>query len=227
MNQITRWLMTPIAAARVFSGAKSFADPILGSERLNRRGLHVWRTVLAARLADRRRARLARLVPAEDRLFFAENGYIEKKDFLPVASFAALVSEVMAITAPAREMKEGDAITRRILVTDDVLRKAPALRAMLSTPEWRGLTRYVASFDEEPLVSIQTVFGKAGGAAEDPQTSLHMDTFHTTMKAWFFLHEVADDEGTSDLRAGLASADAAPACLAEAAERPCLDDAGP
>src|SRR3546814_11353522 len=32
-------------------------------------------------------------------------------------------------------------------------------------------------------------------APDDSQTALHSDTYHPTMKAWFFLHDVANDEG--------------------------------
>lgn len=198
MAQLARWLLTPVAAAQVFSGAKSFALPVIGDERLNRRGLHVWRTRLAHRMADSRRRRLEHLVSPADREAFARDGFVAKPDFLPPGTFKDLVDEVMALEQPAREMREGDAVTRRIAVDAEVLRKAPALRALLESKEWIGLTRYIASFDEEPLVAIQTIFGKAGKtgqAGEDPQTSLHMDTFHPTMKAWFFLHDVADDEG--------------------------------
>lgn len=191
----SRWLLAPLDAGRIFSGSKTFANPVLGSERLNRRGLHVWRTRLAHRLADRRRARLAHLVSAGDREDFARDGYVAKENFLPPDVFQALVAEVLATAAPARENREGNAVTRHIAVDDAYLKRAPALRALVDHPVWRGLTRYVGSFDEEPVISIQTIFGAASDAVQDPQTSLHMDTFHPTMKAWFFLHDVADDEG--------------------------------
>lgn len=192
MGEIGRWLSMPLAALRILSGAKSFALPVLGDEGLNRRGLHVWRTCAAHRLADRRRRRLEHLVAPDDRDHFAQDGYVEKADFLPAGTFADLVQQVTALSAPAREMREGAAVTRRIAITSEVLRAAPALKALIDSPVFKGLTRYVSSFDEEPLVQIQTIFGRAG---DDPQTSLHMDTFHPTMKAWFFLHDVADDEG--------------------------------
>ncbi len=193
--RVLRWLKAPADVAMILTGSKSFANPVIGSERLNRHGLHVWRTRLAHRLAAARRHRLSHLVSIEDREAYAADGFVTKRDFLPAPVFAGLVKAVMAADAPAREMREGDAVTRRIVVTDTYLRRVPEMRALLDHPVWRGLTRYVASFDEEPIVSVQTIFGKAAGSTEDPQTSLHMDTFHPTMKAWFFLHDVADDEG--------------------------------
>lgn len=192
-----RWLAWPFAAARVFTGAKSFGLPVIGDEALNRRGLHVWRTRLAHRLAEGRRRRLEHLLSAEDRAAFARDGVVIRPGFLPRPVFDDLVREVLALVAPAREMREGGAVTRRIAVTRRVLAAAPALRAFVDDRAFQGLARYVASFDEAPVVEIQTVFGAPPepSAAVDPQTSLHMDTFHPAMKAWFFLHDVADDEG--------------------------------
>ncbi|MFC0409044.1 phytanoyl-CoA dioxygenase family protein [Roseomonas elaeocarpi] len=199
-----RWLLLPWHAAQILTGRKSFAgNQILGSETLNRRGLHVWRTRLAHALADRRRARLAHLVSEGDREDFRRDGFVCRPDFLPPDRFQALTEQLAALAVPAREMREGDAVTRRIAVTPALLRQAPALRDLLESPTWRGLTRYVGSFDTEPMVYIQTIFAKADpGSAEDPQTSLHIDTFHPTMKAWFFLHDVADDEGPLTYVAG-------------------------
>src|SRR5689334_19206927 len=58
-----RYLMAPLWIAALATGAKSFRDnPVLGSERLNRRGLHARRAKLAHDMAWRRRARLAHLV---------------------------------------------------------------------------------------------------------------------------------------------------------------------
>src|SRR3546814_16806051 len=55
--------------------------------------------------------------------------------------------------------------------------------------------RYVSSFNVEPLYYIQVILPHRKKGPDDPQTALHSDTFHPTMKAWFFLHDVADDEG--------------------------------
>ncbi|MEQ1953237.1 phytanoyl-CoA dioxygenase family protein [Mesorhizobium yinganensis] len=190
-----RYLLLPLSLLRLASGYKSFADPLLGNKELNRRGLHVWRLRMAHLVAERRRKRLQNLVSAEDRVAFAEKGFVEKRGLLAAADYAALVDEIHALTAPAREMREGNAVTRRIAVTPALLAQAPALRKLLDTPEWRGLTRYIGGFNAEPIVCIQTIFGAPDGSKTDPQTRLHMDTFHPTMKAWFFLHDVEPGQG--------------------------------
>ena len=143
-----------------------------------------------------RRRRLARMVSAEDRARFERDGVVVKNDFAPPDLFPALVEEIEAFASSAREFKEGDAITRRIALTPENLKKLPACRRLLQMPEWKGLTRYVSSYDAEPTVFIQTIFSKADDQSRiDPQTRLHMDTFHPTMKAWLFLHEVEEADG--------------------------------
>jgi hypothetical protein len=192
---VFRWALAPLWAAQVFTGAKSFSNPIIGSERLNRRGFHVWRARLAHDLADRRRRRMAHLVSAEDRAAYERDGYVAKQNFLSLELFKELVAEVTAFSAETREMKEGDAVTRRIALSPDNLERLPACRKLLALPEWRGLTRYVSSFDIEPVVYIQTIFSHVSGRKNDPQTNMHMDTFHPTMKAWLFLHDVEEATG--------------------------------
>ena len=75
------------------------------------------------------------------------------------------------------------------------LSQLPALRALVESPEWLGLVRYVGSFMLEPLVYIQTIFSHFREAPPDPQTRLHADAFHPSVKAWLFLTDVAEEEG--------------------------------
>jgi hypothetical protein len=191
-----RWLLLPWWALQVFSEEKSFhPNPILGSQALNRRGLFVWRARLAHRLSHARRRRLAGLVSEADRQTLERDGYVAKRNFMPEDLFAQLVKEVDGFAGRAGEFKEGDAITRRIPLTPENLKRLPACKALLEMPEWRGLTRYVSSFDADPLVFIQTIFTKVDQERTDPQTSMHIDTFHPTMKAWLFLQDVAEEDG--------------------------------
>jgi hypothetical protein len=195
---MTRWLrllLLPWHALAVLTRAKGFASPVIGSPALNRLGLHVWRTRAAAAMAARRRRRLAPLVSEADRAAFARDGFVERRDFLPTDVFAALRRDVAALPAASREMREGDAVTRHIALTPQVLARCPGLRALVEHPEFRGLTRYVAGSSAEPWIAVQTVLSHAVAGDDGPQTRLHMDTFHPNIKAWFFLHEVAEADG--------------------------------
>ena len=192
MNSLMRrTLLTPFWLAQIFSQEKFFArNPIIGSRWLNERGLHTARVVAATRLAAARRRRLARLVPAEERQRFDRDGFIVKRDFLPPDLFAALVEQVQNLRAPAREMVEGDTVTRHIALDPTVLKRVPAARRLLELPEYRSLISYAGSSAAAPMVYIQTVLSHAVQGPPDPQRDLHTDTFHPTVKAWLFLTDV-------------------------------------
>lgn len=189
-------LALPFRVLQLASGAKSFKDnPLIGSRRLNALGLHAARASLAHRLAWQRRQRLAHRIEPDQRAAFDSQGFIAIENFLEPQAFAALREKIFATQAPAREMLQGDTITRRIAIDPAFLKAVPELQALLASPRWRGLTRYVSSFDIEPLHYIQTILPRRADAPPDPQTAFHADTFHPTMKAWYFLNDVADDEG--------------------------------
>jgi hypothetical protein len=189
-------IKAPFWALALATGAKSFRDnPLIGSPALNRRGLHARRVALAHRLAWSRRRRLAGLVSPEDRAAFDRDGFVLKSDYLSAAEFARLRDEVMRFRAPAREMVQGDTITRRIALDRPALAALPGVDRLLRRPDWRGLLRYVGSFDQEPLYYVQTILSHVRPGNPDPQTNLHADTFHPSVKAWLFLTDVAIDEG--------------------------------
>jgi hypothetical protein len=187
-------VLTPLWIAQVFSGTKSFERNLLiGSRRLNEWGLHTARVRLAHRLANARRKKLAHLISAEDREAFEQDGFVVRPNFLPPEQFAALLAQVKAYRGPLREIAEGDTILRKIALDSRTLAAVPALRAVLQSPVWRGLVRYAGSRAAEPVVWVQSILRHACAGPPDPQTFLHADTFHPTVKAWLFLTDVAED----------------------------------
>jgi hypothetical protein len=189
-------LKFPLWLLQLATGAKSFADnPLIGSKRLNGLGLHVGRVRLAHAMADWRRRRLGKRIPAALQREFAEKGFVQIQNYLPEDEFASLRDAILGTMAPAREMVQGDTLTRRIAIDGDYMRAIPGLRALIGAEPWRSLMRYIASYDTEPLYYIQTIISHRFDAEPDPQTVLHADTFHPTMKAWYFLEDVAEDEG--------------------------------
>jgi hypothetical protein len=200
---LRRWWRAPFWLLALATGAKSFADnPILGSESLNRRGLHVARLRLAHRLAWSRRRTLAAAVTAEWRAQFDRDGYVEVRDFLPADDFARLRDRLLTGTFETRQQQQGDTITRRVSVGPELLRTVPELRALLEGRPWKSLLAYVASTRGEPLYYIQTILIGHADGAPDPQLELHSDTFHPSLKAWLFLTDVADDQGPLTYVAG-------------------------
>ena len=196
LAQLGRAAMAPLWAAQLATGTKSFErNPVIGSRWLNERGLHTARVRLAGRIAEMRRRRLASLVSEADRAGFERDGFVIRPNFLPDAEFAELLRQVKAYRGILREIGEGDTILRKIALDPKTLAALPALGRLLRHPEWRGLIRYIGSRDAEPVVWIQSILRHAHEGPADPQTSLHADTFHPTVKAWLFLTDVAADAG--------------------------------
>ena len=190
------WLLAPLHVAALATGAKSFRDnPVIGSPTLNRAGLHIARVKLARKATEWRRERLTSLISDEDRAVFERDGFILKPNYLPASDYSALKQQVLSFRGPARHQLQGDALTRRMALDRHALSQLPALRGLLQSPEWLGLVRYVGSFMLEPLVYIQTIFSQVRAAPPDPQTRLHADAFYPSVKAWYFLTDVAEDEG--------------------------------
>ena len=195
-STLLSWWRAPIWVIALATGAKSFVDnPILGSERLNRRGLHIARLKLAHRLADWRRRRLARPVPREWREKFDRDGFVELRDFLPSDAFARLQATLASEEFESRQQQQGDAITRRVPIGLDLLKAVPQLSAILNDRPLRSLFAYVASTRSEPLYYLQTIVSGHSEGTPDPQLELHADTFHPSLKAWLFLTDVTNDQG--------------------------------
>lgn len=189
-------LAAPFWLAQLATGAKSFRDnPLIGSHRLNAMGLHAARVRIAHHLAWLRRRRLAAGVDAEQRAAFDRDGFVLVPDFLPAALFEQLRERILQQRFETREMRQGDTITRRVAIGPSFLRSVPEVRALIRDHRFSGLCRYVGSFRSEPLHYVQTIVTECDPGNPDPQTRLHADTFHPTVKAWFFLNDVEEADG--------------------------------
>jgi hypothetical protein len=193
------YLRWPLWIAELGTGAKSFTDnPLIGSRRLNAMGLHRLRVRAAHAMTQWRRRRLSGDLPREDREAFERQGYVEWRNVLPPEDFQRMRDAILSHAWPAREMVQGHAITRRINVDPAMLRAVPELHALLKQHRWRALLRYVAASRAEPHYYIQTILTHhtgAGSDTPDPQTEVHADAFHSSMKAWLFLTDVPLADG--------------------------------
>ncbi|MEL7465379.1 MAG: phytanoyl-CoA dioxygenase family protein [Pseudomonadota bacterium] len=192
-------LMTPINAvgwvAGVFGPEKSFlANPIIGNRRLNELGLHRARVAAAEKLARFRRSMMTG-VSAEDRAAYDRDGFIIKENFLPPEVFKRVREEVFGQSHPAREMRQGQTVTRMIPLTLAAKDRMPETVRAAHEPSLNRLAGYVAGRGGWPIHFIQTVIAEASKKPVDPQTALHADTFHSTSKFWLFLHDVELDDG--------------------------------
>ena len=187
-------LLAPISAVGwvtgVFGAEKSLvANPIIGNAKLNEWGLHRARVKTAERMARLRRGIMTGVSDA-DKAAYNRDGFVIKENYLPDDVFKRVRDEVFDQPLPAREMRQGQTVTRMIPLSH-------ANRTLLpeaTTAAWdKGLNRltgYVAGRTGAPIHFIQTVIAEPSRKKADPQTALHADTFHSTSKFWLFLHDV-------------------------------------
>jgi len=194
-------LKAPLWGLALFTGAKSFiANPLIGSERLNRRGLHVWRVKTASRIMRWRMAMLSRGVPRGEREAYLRDGYLLKQNFLSPELFARLKAELETVhdhgPGEVRECCQGDTRTHRVVLDPETLSELPVARQVLADPQLKRLLRFCAGHRRLPIVHLEKVFNGARVSDEaDPQKSLHVDTFQPTMKYWLYLEEVSERNG--------------------------------
>ena len=186
---IDNLLQLPVVLGQV----KSFrANKVIGNPDLNARGLHRWRVEAAWRLAEKRRSRLRSQLDPSDAEALDRDGFVIKPDFLDPEIFRMVREAVYAKPLPAREMRQGQTVTRIFPLGGRAL--AP-VRRLARRKELKALMSYAAGRSGTPHFLIQSVLADPTHPTEDPQTTLHSDTFHPTSKLWFFLHDVGPDEG--------------------------------
>lgn len=185
-----------VDALTLFGEAKSFeSHSIIGNPVFNQLGLHRFRVKTAAELAKKRRAILAKNIDIADVNAFEKNGFIFKENFLPVEEFEQLKKELLETQFETRETLQGDTVTRRMALDGHVLQQLPVTQSLLKSQQWQGLMNYVGSFKVQPLYYVQVIISHVRKSRPDPQTNLHSDTFHPSVKAWLFLNDVEENEG--------------------------------
>jgi hypothetical protein len=189
-------LLWPLWLVQVFSTAKSFQEnPLLGSPRLNRLGLHVWRVRTAHRIAAFKWRLLSPLADPALRREYEANGFLVIRDYLEPAHFEALRRELRSCREPLRECIQGDTLTLRVLLDGAALKGLPACRALAQRQDFTRILQYCAGTLRRPMLFIQCIKNEYAKGGSDPQKSLHSDTFHPTMKAWLFVDDVDERNG--------------------------------
>ncbi len=184
------WLLSPLTQKHDFH-----ANPVIGSHWLNRCGLHVLRLLIAHAVTRFRWWMLTPLMSPADRAVFHRDGFLVVRDVLTPAEFAALRQEISGARGAPRECIQGDTLTHRVLLDQATLASLPVTRRLLGDPHITGPMRYAAAKNHLPLFYIQAIRNGVREAAPDPQKNLHSDTFHPSMKAWFFLEDVDSARG--------------------------------
>ena len=146
-------------------------------------------------MAEYRRRGLGKLLTAVDREQLSTQGYLIKENYLPDHVFQKLKSEIYTRPLAAREMRQGQTVTRMIALGPNALKSLPETNKFLQNDRVRGMMHFAASCGGEPVFMIHVIMVDPGLNISDPQTDLHSDTFHPNAKAWFFLHDVGPEDG--------------------------------
>ncbi len=188
--------LAPVWLLQLPTQAKSFtANPVLGSRRANRAGLHVLRLLLAHATMRARMAMLSRGVPAEHRAAWYRDGYVVVPNAIDARTVARLREEILAADVEVRECVQGDTLTHRMQLDPASRPSLPLVAATLDTPWIARLLRFAAGKATRPVAYVQTIRNNEVPGDPDPQKHLHSDTFHPTMKSWLFLDDVDGSNG--------------------------------
>lgn len=188
--------LIPVWIIQLFTQAKSFrSNPIIGSLILNRCGLHVARIVLAQGIMRLRFELLGTGIEKSLKQSFYRDGYMVIKDALPAEQFNQIKNEVGTINAEVRECQQGDTLTHRILIDEQTKSELPVCSDMLASQQYLSLHKFASGKNNRPVSYIQTIKNHFVEGPSDPQKNLHSDTFHPTMKSWYFLDDCNSDNG--------------------------------
>jgi len=195
-NFLSNLSKTPLWLFELVTTAKSFkGNPIIGSPVLNRLGLHVVRLVISHSFMRARMWMLAMPIPREDRQFYFREGYLVKENFLSDEEFSTLEKEARKFNGDIREARQGDAITLRAALSPEVLNTIPAIESLINNKQLGQLAHFTAGHLREPFYYLEKVKNGYNEGPLDPQKNLHSDTFHPTMKCWFFIDDVKEEAG--------------------------------
>lgn len=193
---MSNYLKAPIWLFELITTAKSFKDnPMIGSPTLNKLGLHVVRLVISHAVMRARMWMLALPISRQDRQDYFNNGFIIKENFLSKEDFLALEKEAQAFNGEVREARQGDTLTQRAVLSPDILTRYPTMEKLLANKHLKSLSHFTAGHLRAPLFYLENVKNKYIAGSNDPQKTLHSDTFHPTMKCWFFIDDVAEESG--------------------------------
>ena len=209
-----KMLPGPIA---ILTAEKNFAHPWIGNPLANRMGLHVGRILLATAF-DRFR-RLRNIPHRDDRVWIQQlrrDGVVAIPDFLPAEEFAGLRDEIVGAIRdslerfPVRDNTEtgfgqrkslgefgfdrfdGSTLNRFVSLDRN---RTPASFALVRSKRFRRLFKTALGFGFNPG-ALQLYYTRFGDEANhDGQKDFHRDTFHSTLKLWYFVEDVSAEDG--------------------------------
>jgi len=129
-------------------------------------------------------------VPKALRQQYYQKGYMLIEDLLDKDTFKEVYKETREIRSEIRECIQGDTLTQRIHLDNHNFLQAKAINSLIMRKDVVKLFKFSSGKNHLPVSHIQVIKSNYVEGKSDPQKSLHSDTFHPTMKYWFFLQDV-------------------------------------
>lgn len=193
LRQMKNIILMPWYIMQILSTAKSFkSNPILGNRILNTMGLHVMRVILSHGIMRFRMSLLSFSIPKYLQKAYYKNGYILLENVLPEERFDRLLRESQNIRSTVRECIQGDTLTQRIHLNQSNAYQVKEIYRFLKQKDIVKLLKFAAGKNHRPVSHIQVIKNQFAQGGYDPQKILHSDTFHPTMKYWYFLQDVGE-----------------------------------
>ncbi len=184
-------ILLPWYFVQLFTMAKSFkSNPIIGSKVLNMMGLHVVRLVVSHGIMRFRMFCLSWDIPTELKKEYYEKGYILLEGVLSDEEYHLVVEEAKELRSEIRECIQGNTLTQRIHLDKENAGQTKAIQRLLSRNDIVKLFKFTAGKNHRPISHLQVIKSNYVKGEHDPQKNLHSDTFHPTMKYWYFLQDV-------------------------------------
>ena len=188
---IKKILLTPWYFVQLFTTAKSFkSNPIIGNKFLNIMGLHVLRLIISHSIMKFRMICLSWGVPKALKQQYYQKGYMLIEDLLDEDTFKEVYKESREMRSEIRECIQGDTLTQRIHLDNHNFLQAKTINSLIKRKDVVKLFKFASGKNHLPISHIQVIKSNYIKGKSDPQKSLHSDTFHPTMKYWFFLQDV-------------------------------------
>lgn len=206
-----------VGIAGIFGKNKEFSSPWVGHPQLNRLGLHVARIALTDAALQLRRIEVKALGAPPELKSLETQGVVVIPNALAPNVFAQVRDEAQASFAQAGARSpeprvpggrgfgpklpfaggfdrfDGNTLNRFLDLNESA---TPRTYALARSERIRELCRAATGFRHQPrrFWLYRTV---AGDNADnpDPQRVLHRDTFHSAIKLWLFLEDVAETDG--------------------------------
>jgi len=199
----------------LFSNTKNFTDPWVGSKNLNKLGLHIHRIRLANHASNLRR-KLSGSNNDKWTKQFNEQGFVVVPNFLEQTKFDNLYKQVKELTLdsllenPIEPTKtkgfgqklpfkggfdryDGSTLNRFLEIKNP---DHEPMKSFTHSSLLNSLCKAVSGFkfNNNRLQIYLTINGEE---IENPdiQKVLHKDTFHSSLKFWYFLEDVNQEDG--------------------------------